>query len=321
MADSGLSELRESAFATLARVVRDWRSAGRVTTSAGVKPAFVEAMNGKTERDFEFGTWREFIEAAADAEYVRTERLTTNHTAILLPDENPVVATAELERRTTQRSNSEASPSRIRFRPDVWAAFVEWHDGHRRLWDVQTSRAFVYPVDENGSPAWESQSDRFYEIDPVGPESQKEWMREWALKQQPGDRDALLAALAPDAPLRSFRYELDARELAMEWRAELQSRVSIHVREWANQHGIAWPDLIVRVKQERPPVSANDSSHKAAGRNVRQATSVPENRSGRGARGSDLERLREIVHRAVDRMSYAELAEIPIRAEHLLGDL
>jgi hypothetical protein len=175
-------------------------------------------------------------------------------------------------------------------------------------------------VDEHGEPTWLSQPDRFRAIEPVAPEAQKEWMREWARRQQPEDRDALLAALAPDAPPRSFRHVLDARGLALEWRAELHNRVGAHVRAWANQHGIAWHDLVARVSPERSPIPSDSSTSKTSHKNASPA-STAENRGTRVAgEGSDLERLREIVHRAVDRMSYAELAEIPIRAEHLLGD-
>ncbi|QFR00006.1 hypothetical protein F9278_31905 [Streptomyces phaeolivaceus] len=319
MTEPELSKQRESAFATLVDVVREWRSAGRVTTSAGVKPAFVQATQGKNEQDYGFGTWREFVEAAAEAGHVRTERLATNHTGILLPDENLAVTTAKLEQ-GHKRDDSNTSLARSRFKSDVWAAFVEWHDGHRRLWDSRTSRAFVYPVDEHDEPTWVSQPDRFRAIEPVTPEAQKEWMRAWALRQPPADRAALLAALAPDAPLRSFRHVLDSRGLALEWRAELQNKVGAHVRAWADQHAVAWHDLTTPLPPERSSASSSSPTYRAANKNVRPA-STSETRDARAAGGSDLERLREIVHRAIDRMSYAELADIPIRAEHLLGDL
>ncbi|MFF9780325.1 hypothetical protein ACF1HJ_42670 [Streptomyces sp. NPDC013978] len=320
MTEPELLKQRESAFATLVDVVREWRSAGRVTTSAGVKPAFVQATHGKSELDYGFGTWREFVEAAADAGHVRTERLATNHTGILLPDENLAVTTAKLEQRSVKREDTGTRSTRVRLKPDVWAAFVEWHDGHQRLWDTHASRAFVYPVDDHDEPAWVSQPDRFRAIEAVAPEAQKEWMRAWAARQEPTDRDSLLAALAPDAPLRSFRHVLDSRGLALEWRAELQRKVGAHVRAWADEHAVAWHDLVTTAPLERPSAPSSPPAHRSANKNVRPFLTA-EGREARAPGGSDLERLREIVHRAVDRMSYAELAEIPIRAEHLLGDL
>lgn len=317
MADSELSALRKTAFATLVGVVREWRAASRITTSAGVKPAFVEAMNGKTEQDLGFETWREFIEAAVAAGHVQTERLATSHTAILLPHEGPAVVASWPEKRAAARRGSEATQTQFRLKPDVWAAFVEWQEGHRRLWDSSTCRAFVFPLNENGEPAWTSRPDRFREIEPVTAKSQKEWMREWALTCQATDREALLAALVPDAPLRSFRHELDARGLTFEWRNELQRRVGNHVREWAETQGVAWLDLTVPREKGHPTPVPRNRQRKAQGRTT-AATLEAGNRPTAGS--SDLERLREIVHRAVDRMSYAELAAIPIRAEHLLGD-
>lgn len=312
------STLKQAAFTTLVAVVRDWRIAGRVTTSAGIKPAFVEAMSGKTERDLGFETWREFIEAAVEAGHVRTERLATKHTGILLPGESHGATGADS--RPVGRRRFGSPLMQVRLKPDVWVAFIEWQDGYRRLWDSTASRAFVYPVDEHGDPSWAAEPDRFREIEPVTAEAQKEWMREWAETHEPADRAALLAALAPEAPLRSFRQVLEARDLTVDWRDELQRRVGAHVREWAESRSVAWPDLTVRRAVERPPKT---SAEKEADRTK---TSEPVQDPGRrparaSGGGSDLERLREIVHRAVDRMSYAELAAIPIRAEHLLGDL
>src|SRR4051794_25279280 len=137
------------AFSVLKGIVREWRALDRVTTTAGLKPAFVSAMDGATERDLGFETWRAFIQAAVDSGHVRTQRLVTGHTGVILPDESVDVLAADGPREPRrQPANGRGQKKAVvaRLRPDVWTTFVEWQDSHHRLWDATTSRAFMYPV-------------------------------------------------------------------------------------------------------------------------------------------------------------------------------
>ncbi|WP_018653064.1 hypothetical protein [Actinomadura flavalba] len=314
MADLDLAERRKAAFVTLADIVRAWREQGRGTTSAGVKPPFVEAMDGQDERSLGFTSWREFLDAAVGEGYVRTEQLPSRHTVILLPDEDVVSVRASMAR--TASSSRGAAAADVRFKPQVWAAFIEWHEDHRRLWDTASGRALVYPVDEDGRPAWETQTERFTPIEAVTFETQRGWMREWAGTQPPADRDALLATLTPEAPLRSFRQELDARGLALAWRAELHARVREHASSWAAEHGVPFHELILR---QHPPAARTRAPARPASSTHRVPDAASPHQDAPAL--DDCERLRRLVHRAVDRMSYAELAAIPIRAEHVLDEL
>jgi hypothetical protein len=303
-------------FPILVSIVRDWRAQGRITTTAGVKPAFVSATGGLTEKDFSYDSWREFVAAAAEAGHVRLEKLATGHTGILLADEPDTSLTSD-DRRTTPGTTTgprgRAEPTaQVRLRSDVWMAFVEWHDEHRRLWDSRASRAFTYPVDERGVAAWESEPERFTSIEPISSEVQKEWMRDWASSLPPRDGTPLTAALAPDAPLGAFRRELDARGLASAWRDELQKRVTEHVHQWTSAHGVAWLDVIDR-RARRP----HGGTPKGTPRPAEPRT--PPASAPRDASGSEVEQLRALVHHVVEQMPLAELAAIPIRAEYLLG--
>ncbi|MFC5827978.1 hypothetical protein [Nonomuraea insulae] len=291
-----------------------------MTTTAGIKPAFIAAMNGATEREFGYRTWREFIEAAVESGHVHTERLATGHTGVLLPEETMETHGAAVDRASRRdtagrRDGRKVIAAQARFRSDVWMTFVEWQDGHRRLWDCQASRAFMYPVDEQGGAAWDSDPGRFTPIEPIRPATQKEWMKEWVSTLPVEDQAALREALAPNAPLRAFRRELEARRLVLAWRSELQHRVAEHVYEWASANGIAWLDLIDhRTSELSAPIVTKPASRTSPSASRHRRPAI----TGQST-STETERLRELVHRVVDQMSLAELAAIPIRAEHLLG--
>ena len=323
LTSAGRPGAAESAFATLVGIIRDWREHGRVTTTAGIKPAFVTAMGGVTERELGYETWRKFIDAAVAAGHIHIKQLPTGHTGVLLPGESTEALNAPARRRAQAPApvgqDGPAEPAGpVRLKPDVWMTFVEWHDGQRRLWDSRTSRAFMYPVNDEARAAWETEPERFAPIEPVSAPTQKQWMREWVSALPREDREPLLEALAPHAPLQAFRHTLEARGLAAAWRGELQKRVAQHVRSWADAHHVVWNDLIDR-RPQRPAATAQAAPRRSRLQSG-AATSRPSLPEAAGGSSLEIDQLRDLVHRVVDRMSLAELAAIPIRAEHLLGD-
>lgn len=305
------------AFTALADIVEEWRTLGRKTTTAGLKPAFQESTGGMTERDFGFPDWRSFVQAAEAAGTVRTQRLRTGHVAVLLPNEPfdsvevDLAANAEATAAVTMPSSP--SPA-VRLRPDVWIAFVDWQQDYGRIWDPTAGRASMFPLDQSGAPALTSEPERFVEIKPVSPAVQHHWMLEWADQLPPTQRDLLVASLAPDAETGAFRRELNRLGLGGSWREELQGRVVRHVREWTENHRISFGDLL-----DRRPAPHSQSQVPPKPKGVVRSQ-VARSAAGPATAGSEVEVLRARLHRIIDRMSLSELSALPIRAEHLLDD-
>lgn len=306
------------AYEALVAVVREWRQTGRVTTTAGLKPALQHRMQGTfSEQRLGFPTFREFVQAAAEAGHIRLVQLPTRHWIALLPDESVDAVPTKTTRlqSTPAKAATPTVPSSIgggtvestvRLRSDVWQCLVDWAPDHRRLWDNSNNRGIMYPVRPDGRPAWESSPERFLEMPSADMATQLAWMREWVktLTDQT-TRDALLTSLDASSPGR-FRTELNRLGLLSAWRAELQRRVLNLVVSWAHQNGVNVKDLIDTrtTATAKPPVKSDRTRLTSEA-----ATSKPNDEAAQ---------LRTLLHQVIDLMSLAELASLPIKAEHLL---
>lgn len=316
-------DARDAAMRTLVDLVAKWREAGRKTLAAGLKPGLQQAIPGFSETELGYPTFRAFVMAAEERGLVKSHLRSDGHTLVLLPHEllveeapRPAAArpgTGAAAKGTEKPAGRGAAPPRppSRLRPEVWGTFIDWHEQHRRLWDRQTSRCFAYPTGADGRPAWEGEPDRFVEVDPVGQNTQIGWMREWAEARPEPSRSQLLAALADNAPRGQFRRDLVRLAAVADWRAELQRRVLAHATAWAHSNSVSFDKLLDHRQPEPRPVAATPAAAPAA-------TAAPCAAAPGGAAGTDGERLRALVHRAVDRMTLAELMSLPLRAEHLL---
>lgn len=299
------------AFGDLVAVVREWRRQGRSTTTAGVKSWLQSRPQGFDEKQFGFEAFRDFVQAAEGAGHVALHRQENGHWVIALPGEAPKSSLG----RDTSNEAQKGQPFDVR--SDLWAAFVDWSPVQRRLWDKQTARAFMFPVSENNSPAWETDPDRFTEITPATLDIQLDWMKLFAEGRPSNERDILLRALAPDAPRGQFRRELSALGLQPVWRTQLQRHISEFVLAWARENSV--PDPLLSDKLERRRSAAQQpASKKHPVSTADEPPRKPADASSKRPGGYDEDRLRELLHRAVDRMSLAELMSIPVRAEHLL---
>jgi len=327
------------AFVALCNLVRKWRAEGRKTTTAGLKPALQKAIPGFSEADFGFLQFRDFVAAAVEAGHIQVQKLPTGHPMVLLPDESlieeapreasaggTVPAPAASRDPALTSSDSTQQNTWGRLKQDVWATFVNWHYSHDRLWDRTVRRAFAFPVNEDRGPAWFSEPERFVRVDAVDQDAQIGWMREWAETLPPPSRDSLIAAIAPGRPLGQFRRELNASGLAAAWRAELQRRVLQHAAAWARTHSIPLHDLLDQRSPLRPPPASPPtqppSVDAAPAPPALQAPSPlagPSPSPPDAGPSDDTAQLRALLHRAIDRMSLAELISLPIRAEHLLN--
>lgn len=328
MSDQSLivSQGVDAAFAELRSLVVDWRSAGRVTTTAGLKPALKDRMPGFSEADYGFTTFRDFTLAAQDADYVRISRLHNGHNLLHLPEESIDELGAMVAHATSGSAESPLSTMvpHSRLKSEVWGAFVDWNTDYVRFWDRRSRKAFMYPVAEDGSLRIESEPERFVRVPPVTFGQQQLWMREWANSLSEPSRAAVIESLADDAPSGEFRRTLGRWGLSDRWRLTLQQKVWEAVGQWVAQENVPLGDITDRRK-----VAASASASGAVAPGVSEVVpSRPDAKEANVTGGhhevaatsdqSELHRLRQLVHRAVDRMSLAELAALPLRAEHLL---
>ena len=311
-----LAAQRKQAFELLAQIVRDWRQAGRKTTSAGVKSAMKAESAGFDEKALGYADFASFLNAAHSENYVDTFRQPNGHWMITLPGETRPEADGDPSSPQPRRS-----AEILRLRPEVWGAVVDWRTQHRRLWDTQEQRAFSYPVDADGRPAWEGEPSRFHELSAVTQEQQIAWMRSFAEGFPSPQREVLSGALAPGNQVGTFRRALESLSLQSRWRDELHQRVFAHVMQWAEANSVPAAALTVRPLPVRR--TGNGSSH-GGGRTLPTATPrfadprAP--RSDYGGGGDAVAELRARLHLIIDRMPLDELASLPIRAENLLSN-
>lgn len=304
----------DAAFRRLADIVREWRASGRTTTTAGIKSALQASPEGFDERTLGFSTFAEFLEAADAAGYVGRLRQPNGHWLVTLPGEAAEdVGAAQGSTARDRRYGDIGADSR--FKPDVWATFMDWRSDHRRLWDVEQRRALLIPLDADGRPAWESSPERFIEIPVLGPETQLGWMRSFAEGRPEAEGRALSEALDDPSGVSKFRRALTVHGVQMQWRAELQRRVVAEVGQWAQSHGVEVSDLVAVPRAAEAPRGLTRTA-------TPRATPASPDLGRRGLDNSnrDLDRLRARLHAIIDRMSLTELAALPIRAEHLLAE-
>lgn len=322
-ADNSSNELAAS-FEALAAVIREWRRTGRLTTTAGIKPALQKATGGTfNETAFGFATFREYLDTAQATGVVTLQQLPTRHWLVLLPGETlaaTVTAAAAADHARGRPlppsiigPSADRTPDSLRLWPAVWKGFVDWSKDQRRLWDRESHEAFSYPVSAKGDPAWEQEPERFVEIEPANQEIQIPWMRAWAGTLPAQSNQALLASLADDAPPGEYRRQLDRLGLVAEWRAELQRRIAEHAIGWADAHGVDFRELFDR----RLP--SNQTK-----RTTRLATRSPIVHSPKPvASFSQIDHtsvLRHRLHSVIEKMSFTELAEIRVPAHLLIDD-
>jgi len=203
-----------------------------------------------------------------------------------------------------------------RVRGAMWPIVVDWEPSYLRIWDREANRGFMYPVTADGTPAWEQQPHRFLPIDPVTPDQQFQWMREFANTLPPEAASTLLPTIGPDAPRGAYRKALLHLNVDRAWTATLQRRVSEHVRAWAVHHGIAPSAVLERRRRPDVPVrsaSPQPSTIEAAPERgpVHKAGILP-------APSSMTDALRARLHSVIDQMSATELSAIPIPAVYLI---
>lgn len=292
-----------AAFVLLRDVLRDLRSRGRRTLIQGVKPNMQRtSLGGFDERRLGFATFTEFVEAARDADVVTLQK-TPEGVELRLPAE------IEVQERNPPRVPASRVGSRVR--GDLWAAFVDWRPGLRRVFDKSSLSARVLPAEESPNETEDvrqlrmdllAESGRFLEIEPIAFAEQQQWMETFVAANGSDPLAAALeAALTTDRPFQAFsRIVRTDPRLASAWNNHRTSQVAERVAAWLNQHGLA-----VNVWEPRPTGEATQRHTAAAS----GASPVP----------VSADDLRRALHRAIDRMPRTELLRLAVPLEYLIS--
>lgn len=342
-----INDRRAQAFAYARDTVREWRQSGRRTTTAGVTSVMKQAGHMDLEL-LGIPANKDFWEHAAASGLVNLEQQSNGHWFVLLPGEDlaDFDVSASPEARPVVPVDTE-----LRLKSDVWTSFVDWNLAFRRFWDRSHARAFMVPV----TPGWipdSIDSSRFTEIEPALQDIQIEWMKAFANRNAEPERTALLISLADHAPRGSFRRELRERGLGRAWREALRVHILDTAVAWAHEANIEVSSIVETHHREVDPARGRTvvrgmdtgqlllptvGSHMTTSEGVAPAAaataavtvaahgapggprSQAEARRSEAADGVDrTELLRARMHRVIDLMSWEDLAEIPVRAEHLL---
>jgi hypothetical protein len=287
----------EDAFRLLVEVVGEYSAHGRRTVSASLKPALQQrSLGGFSEQKLGFPTFRQFLRAAEGRGLVA-----------LLP------AGVDLEVRPLGDAaapisfTSDSRPeSPVSIRPDLWRCFIDWKPGWRRVYRKDADQAIMFP--ENPVPLepaeftamrsdWKVHPERYVAITPIPQDVHIGWMREFAGGVTDAiARGALEAALKDDRPAAAFMEAVRAfPKVGSEWRARRLEHVLTVIRTWIQTHG-----LELKYAVSRP----------------RRATMVRV--APPAIDGFVAERLRSILHSAIDKMPVAELLKVRISAEYFI---
>ena len=128
-------------------------------------------------------------------------------------------------------------------RPDVWRAFVFVTDRFAHFLDRTTGRLVSLMSNEKEQLNAQERDPRFIRVEPIAPDAQKDWMRQFLDSQ-----DSLAA---DDAPINEEEWWIkfptwlkeQNGEANFAWRRFRSEKIVTFIREWAKENGIV-PDSL-----------------------------------------------------------------------------
>lgn len=327
--NQGASEqLLKDAFLVLEQAVQETAVGSVWPTASRVRLAMKKLTYGGFNPDeLGFKKFRDFLRTAEAAGCVS---LHFDHPG------DVVVAKAGL-------SAPEARSMRARIRRDLWQAALDWRSGVDHVFDLGANKAVILPSEQvllepqhvRGLRQRLSEGDQtLVGIPRVTIQVQLGWMHEHVSGLSSSPLKVLLSeALVSDKPAKHFAAILREQPSEQDrWFNALSARVLTHLRAWKDSEPrlsdirLEAPDSPVAVSDVadiRPAATASaESAIGGAGRGSRHFTMHLSDRvlvRDRAAESAD-ERLRALLHRAIDQMPESELRSIRIPAGYLLGD-
>lgn len=289
----------QDAFRALAATVAEMEGRGKSTRIAGVKPQVSRRLGGAfSERALGFESFHAFADAAVAAGFIEAG--------------NDADGWFVLQAKSSSANSAAARGDQDggRLRPDIWRAFTEWGDGWLRVWDRASARAVRLsksaqlhegPERADLRRALEAGSDGAILITPISQEVQLKWMREFV--SEIGDHPLarpLEASLADPRPFRTVSLVLRSDPVLRHKLHTLRaSKVLSAVREWAAIHSV---DLDAIDDAPSVPAGVAPVLHPETDR-------------------SEIGRLRESLHKAIDQMPLEDLRQLHVPAGLLFDAL
>jgi hypothetical protein len=292
----------DESFAALRLTVADMLARDRVTRYAGVKALMQRREPAFDERAFGFGSFGEFVAAAAERGGLRIDRDSDGWERVHL---------------VGSHGDEDQGDEHLRVRPDLWKAFTNWGGRWINVWLAAESRVVPLARDPRDPEPAElaalrraltERSPDVTRIEPIPMETQRQWLSDF-IAEMPGEHwlhDALTRALDDDQPFRRFGAFLraDADQLRRYYRFRAQRVIEI-VTTWARDNGI-----------EVDPTAQPDVESSAAAFGATPATPGVDPTVGGGGRD-----VREVILRAVQQMPTDELRRLPIPVGYILDAL
>jgi hypothetical protein len=303
------------AFELVRDVVTDLEARGRITASAGIKPEMQRrSLGGFEEHRLGFRSFGDFLRAAQRAGVIARVR-TADGREVFSAVGQGLHRTQPFQWRGARSlshpriSSIRPRGSERRLRPDIWAAFVDWKETIRRVYDRERRHAYKFSVDpEPGEPREDAElraaalanGARFVPIKPIGMEQQREWMLAFIDSHSTHPLAVPLRNTMAhgDRPFQAFsRIVRTDPDLAREWNRTRLNRVAAVVTAWMADHELEFDpwEGDEQERDTRPEPAARES-----------AEPDPE-----------LTRVRAALHAAIDRMPEAELLKLSIPLQYL----
>lgn len=244
------AEPHAAAWALLVRAVGALRERGRRPTSAGVKSEMKTLSPWFDETKMGFDSFRMFLTAAEREDVISLSPAPSGPDVLVglsakLPgrDEGPDHEPESLQ-------SAPRPPGRIRIRPDLWKAFVDWDPGLLRAIERDTHEiVLISRVPKEFEPDSVAAlrhrmivaPERFLPIEPISPEQQVAWMNQFAqsIEEECSEKDNLLNALKENKPATVFARTIRTMPpLNQEWYGRLAENVSEVINGWLAQHNI-----------------------------------------------------------------------------------
>jgi hypothetical protein len=312
---SAFSSDVRGAFELLRDVVYDLEARGRITVSAGIKPEMQRrSLGGFDERRLGFRNFSDFLRAAQRAGIIARVRAADGREVFGAVGQRPS-RTESFQSRGARSLPQRPIPStrpqgsERRLRPDIWAAFVDWKENIKRVYDRERGRAYKFPVDPQPGERPEdaevraaalANAARFVPIEPIGMEQQREWMLAFIDSHSTHPLAVPLRNTMAhgDRPFQAFsRIVRTDPDLAREWNRTRLNRVAAVVTAWMADHELQF-DL-----------------WEGAADHERDARLTPPAREVEP--DQELRRLRAALHAAIERMPEAELLKLSIPLQYL----
>lgn len=320
-------QLLKDAYIVLERAVQETAAGTQWPTASKIRLRMKELTYGGFNPDeLGYKKFRDFLHAAEAAGHVS---LHFDHPG------DVVVAKAGV-------SAPEAQSTRVRIRRDLWQAALDWRSGVDYVFDLEAKKAVMLPSEqvllepERVRELRKRISDgdeALVRVPRVTIKMQLEWMNDHVGGLSPSPlRDLLLEALSSDKPAKHYAAILrDQPSAQNRWFNALSANVLAHLQAWKDSEprlsdlGLEAPNSPVAIgdvaeTRPVPPVPAQ-SADGSVGRVPRLFTARLSDRVVRDrAVPSAEERLRALLHRAIDQMPESELRAIRIPAGYMLGD-